>query len=157
MKFFEQFFAVLSSLRNERDHNTLMALVKRKVDIKDHVETEYASFLTPYACSFVLKQLALRHKVAIILESDTECQVSTSEGILKATAESCECRFRASTHLPCRHMFAVMDKKQLPLFAPNTAAYRWTLQHMKEVFDHKVNKINADSFQVCYYICNYMS
>jgi len=60
-----------------------MALVKKKVDIKNPVETEYASFLTTYAYSFVSKQLALKHKVGIILESDAECQVSTSEGILK--------------------------------------------------------------------------
>ena len=104
--------------------------------------------MTPYAYSFVSKQLALKHKVGIILESDNECQVSTSEGILKATAESCECRFRSTTHLPCQHMFAVMDKKQLPLFAPDTVAKRWTLEHMKEVFDHKTDKVNADSYQV---------
>ena len=42
-KFFDQFFAVLSSLQNERDHTTLMALAKRKVDIKDPIELEYAS------------------------------------------------------------------------------------------------------------------
>ena len=74
-KFFDQFFAVLSSLRNERDHTTLMALVKRKVYIKDPVEMEYASFLTPYALGFVSKQLALRHMVRIIQESATGCQV----------------------------------------------------------------------------------
>ena len=54
-KFFDQFFAVLSSLRNKRDHATLMALAKRKVDIKDPVEMEYASLLTPYALAFVSK------------------------------------------------------------------------------------------------------
>ena len=106
-KFFDQFFAVLSSLRNERDHTTLMALAKRKVDIKDPIELEYASLLTPYALGFVSKQLALRHKVGVIQESATNCQVSSSEGILKVTAETCQCTFWNSTHLPCRHMLAV--------------------------------------------------
>ena len=59
-RFFEQFFSVLSSLRNERDHATLMAMVKRRVDLKDPVEIEYASLITPYALGFVSKQLALR-------------------------------------------------------------------------------------------------
>lgn len=131
-----------------------MALVKKKVDVKNPVETEYTSLLTPYAYLFVSKQLALKHKVGIILESDAACQVSTSEGIFKATAESCECRFRATTQWPCRHMFAVMDKKQLPLFAPDTVAKRWTLEHMKEVFDNKTDEVNADSFQVCNYMNN---
>ena len=70
-KFFDQFFAVLSSLRNERDHATLMALAKRKVDIMDPVEMEYAALLTPYALGFVSQQLALRNKVAVIHESAT--------------------------------------------------------------------------------------
>jgi len=51
-------------------------------------------------------------------------------------------------------MFAEMEKKQLPLFVPGTVAKRWTLEHMKEVFDHKTDKVNADSFQVCNYMNN---
>ena len=89
-RFFEEFFAVLSSLRNERDHSTLMAMVKRKVDFKDPVEVEYASLLTLYALGFVSKQLALRHKVGIIHESATDCQVSSSEGIIEVTTETCQ-------------------------------------------------------------------
>ena len=139
-------FLLFCQVRNEHDHSTLLALVKRRVDIKDHVEAEYVSLLTPYDCSSVSKQLALSHKVGIILESDTGYQVSTSEGILKVTAENCKCRLRAMTHLHTRHMFAIMKKKRLPLFAPDTVAYRWTLQHMQEVFDNNVNKVNVNSF-----------
>ena len=110
-KFFEQFFAVLSSLQNERDHATLMALAKRIVDIKDPVEMEYVAVLTPYALGFVSKQLALRNKVTVIHESATSFQVSSSQGILKVTTENCKCTFWNSTHLPCRHMLAVREKK----------------------------------------------
>lgn len=147
-KFFEQFFAVLSSLRNERDHATLMALAKRKVDIKDPVEMEYAAVLTPYALGFVSKQLALRNKVTVIHESVTYFQVSSSQGVLKVTTENCECTFWNSTHLPCRHMLAVREKKHLPLFDGDMVARRWTLDHMKEVYEHKTSKMNPESFQV---------
>ena len=70
-RFFDQFFAVLSTLRNERDHNTLMALVKRNVLLVDSVEKEYSSLLTPYAMRFVTQQLQLRNKVAIVHASGT--------------------------------------------------------------------------------------
>lgn len=70
-RFFDQFFAVLSTLRNERDNNTLMALVKRNVLLTDPVEKDYSSFLTPYAMKFVSQQLQLRKKVAIIHASGT--------------------------------------------------------------------------------------
>ena len=114
-KFFDQFFAVLSSLRNECDHATLMALAKRKVDIRDPVEMEYAALLTPYALGFVSKQLALRNKVAVIHESATSSQVTSSEGVLKVTAGKCECTFW-NIHLPCHHILTIREKKGLPLF-----------------------------------------
>lgn len=88
-----------------------MTLAKRKVDIKDPVEMEYAAVLTPYALGFVSKQLALRNKVTVIHESATSFQVSSSQGVLKVTTENCECTFWNSTHLPCRHMLAVREKK----------------------------------------------
>ena len=46
--FFYQFFAVLSSLCDEHDHDTLMALANRKVDLKNPTEVEHAAILTPY-------------------------------------------------------------------------------------------------------------
>ena len=52
-----------------------------------------------------------------------------------------------STHLPCRHMFAVREKKASS-FISDVVAQRWTLDHMKEVYDHKVNRTNPESFQV---------
>ena len=126
-----------------------MAMVKRRVDLKDPVEIEYASLITPYALGFVSKQLALKQKVGIIHESATDCQVSSSEVILKVTTETCQCTFWTSTHLPCRHMLAVGEKKKhLPLFVGDVVARRWTLDHMKEVYDHKVNRTNPESFQV---------
>lgn len=42
------------------------------------------------------------------------------------------------------HIFAVIDGKQLPQIAPDTVTDRWILQHMGEVFDHKVNRVDAD-------------
>ena len=54
-------------------------------------------------------------------------------------------------HLPCRHVFAVRERKGLPLFIDNIIADRWTLDHMKSTYDQKIHDLHPDSFQVCCY------
>ena len=89
---------------------TLMAMVKKKVDLKDPVEIEYSSVLTSYALSYVCKQLSLRPKVTIVSEHEQGCHITSSEGILKVTVDGCHCAFLNTTKLPsCRHIFAVQE------------------------------------------------
>ena len=106
-KFFNEYFAVLATLRNEHDHATLMALVKWNVTVTDPIEVEHASILTPYTlryyslllffsycdyhyhCRFVSKQLKLKSSIIsisrIIFESENECEVASLARILQAT------------------------------------------------------------------------
>ena len=106
-KFFDQFFAVLTCLRNERDHATIMALVKKRVIVSDNCDDEeYARVLTPYAFKLVCKQKEQRMKVKIA-EDGT---VNSSAGLLLVTAESCQCSFWNTMHLPCKHIFAVREQ-----------------------------------------------
>ena len=94
-KFFDQFFAVLSCLCNERDQESLMA--KKKVILLEDVdEKQYAQLLTPYAFDFLHKQLNLKNKVKL-----TESGVLSSEGTLTVTEDSCQCKFWCTMHLPC--------------------------------------------------------
>ena len=64
---FEHFFAVLACLHNERDHSTLMAMAKNPVLAlpPELPEVKYAEVLTPYATTYVHKQLALCSRVNI--------------------------------------------------------------------------------------------
>ncbi len=80
--FFEQFFAVLSCLRNERDHSTLMALAKKRVSSfpLNSPEEQFSRILTPYATGYVHKQLALRKKVKIDEDDGVKCSVHSSNG-----------------------------------------------------------------------------
>ena len=55
-KFFDHIFVVLATLRNERDHNTIMALVKNPVATLSDVEKSFSDLLTPYAFEYVKKQ-----------------------------------------------------------------------------------------------------
>ena len=62
-KFFDHIFAALSTLRNERDHNTIMALVKNPTAFLNGTEKSFSTLLTPYAFDCVKKQLSLKFKV----------------------------------------------------------------------------------------------
>ena len=70
--FFDQFFAVLACLRNDRDHTTLMAMARKRIIVqpKESSEDKFAELLTPYALNYVEKQMALRKKVTTTEESD---------------------------------------------------------------------------------------
>ena len=148
--FFDQFFAVLACLRNERDHTTLMAMVKKRITVqsKESTEEKFAELLTPYALSYVEKQLALRKKVAGIEDHGENCTVSSSAGTLTVTAESCQCTFWKTMHLPCRHIFAVREKLHLPLFSLTGVSERWKMAYMREVHARKTTSTPGDSFQV---------
>ena len=89
--FFDEFFAVLRCLRNERDHVTLMAMVRKRISTLPHdsPEEQFAQLLTPYALRYVQKQLALRKKVEIVEDNGVSCTVSSSAGCLTVTAECC--------------------------------------------------------------------
>ena len=84
---------------------------QKRVDIKDPVEIEYSAILTPYALQFVLNQLSLKSHVRIIDESENQCLISSSGGVITVTVTSCQCAFWTTTHLPCRHIFAVQEKR----------------------------------------------
>ena len=151
-KFFDQFFAVLSSLRNERNHSTLMAIVKKRVATpKDSAEEQYKQILTLYASKFVSQQLLLRRKVSVAgdPEADIEYTILSSEGTLSVTAQTCPCTFSKTMHLPCRHVFAVREYKQLPLFSMQGLSGRWLMKYLLDVFYQKKQAVTPGSFQVC--------
>lgn len=145
--FFDQFLAVLSCLRNERDHSTLMALAKKRVSAysANSPEEEFANLLTPYAVKYVYKQLALRNKVGVIDDDGVQCTVSSFSGILSVTANTCQCTFWTTMHLPCRHMFAVREKHDLSLYSIDGVSTRWTLSYMRDTFRGKKGTPDSSS------------
>lgn len=76
----------MTSIRTERDHKA----AKKLPFPKDTPEAKYCELLTSHASDFVVKQLSLMEKVKQIQEKD---------GV-----QDCDCIFRQSMKLPCRHM-----------------------------------------------------
>ena len=142
-RFLISFFAVLSVLQNERDHDTIMALVKKPVT-HDLEQDQFVTMLTPYALQLVAKQLGLRKKVKILANQDDTYEVSSSEGCiyiihtctviiiymlgtLLVTCDSCHCSFASTMQLPYHHMFAVRDARQIPLYSEVGGGNRWKM------------------------------
>ena len=98
----------------------LMAMVKKRITTLPHdfIEEQFANLLSLYAFRFVEKQLALWKKVQIFDDGGVRCIVSSSASNLNVTSESCQSTFWSSMHVPCQHMFAVREKRKLPLSIP---------------------------------------
>ena len=145
--FFDQFFAVLACLRNERDHSTLMAMAKKPVLAfpPESPEVKYAEVLTPYATSYVHKQLVLYSRVNIVKDNGVQCEVASSNGQLNVTIDSCQCTFWNSMHLPCRHMFAVRKHRQVSLFSSCGVDARWTRAYMRDKYSSKKEGVPCTS------------
>jgi len=92
--------------------------------------------LTPYALGYVVKQLCLANKVKILGCSGDVYEVNSSEGIIRVTASNCDCTFRKSMQLPCRHIFAVRNHSKTDLYSSDLCATRWTLAYYRS--NHRI-------------------
>ena len=59
-----------------------------------------------------------------------------------------ECKFAVTMQLPCRHMFAVRNKRNVPLHCEDAIAHRWQLTYLRNVFHSKNNTTIHESYHV---------
>lgn len=131
--FVDKFFVILTALRTERDHRAALMFQKVKVCpfASDSSESEYSKLLTSYTSPMVIKQIELAKKVKAINEVDGHYSVETSEGEKRVSLTDCECIFRRSMLLPCRHMFALRSKLGQPLYASDLCDKQWTTAYYR--------------------------
>ena len=138
------------------------------IDLQHPVEKEYSSIVTPYALLFIVRQLSLKDKVVVVAESNNCYQVSSSAGmvlflfgyyftcifigVINVTISHCDYKFRNTTQLPCRHIFAIRERSGLPLFCSDLVAKRWRKDYMKLAFYTKQVTVNEDSFEVTFFL-----
>ena len=74
VQFFHEFFAVLASLRNERNHHFLMTFTRRPIDYVtfDGILKNYADFLTPYSFEFVREQFNKASSLSNMSQTGTD-------------------------------------------------------------------------------------
>ena len=68
-KFFDEFFAVLTILRDERSHSIVMSQIRKPTSLRQSYpnlndeEIKYADYVTPYAFDLIATQILLGKKV----------------------------------------------------------------------------------------------
>ena len=74
LQFFHEFFAVLASLRNERNHHFLMTFTRRPIDYVtfDGILKNYSDFLTPYSFEFVREQFNKASSLSNMSQTGTD-------------------------------------------------------------------------------------
>lgn len=95
------------------------------------VEYLYEQLLTPKYFKNVLMQYSRRKpltltEINIILKS---CWIRCGYAMLNVNTDACECNDYTSTKLPCRHIFAVREHFDLPLFDKDLCPLRCTNQY----------------------------
>ncbi len=132
--FVDRFFIILTALRTERDHKAALVFQRVKVNPfrDDSSENMYSQLLTNYSANFQL-ELAdkLANKLSQITEEGDTYVVKTSEGQKNVTISSCECIFRKSMLLPCRHIFALRSQLGLSTYGAALCNERWTTAYYR--------------------------
>ena len=132
--FVSRFFIILSALRSQCDHKAAISFQKVKVVPfgSGTPVSLYSELLTSYASGYVTKQLGLAQNVKVLSIMADACTVQTKEGIKTVTVSNCDCTFRRSMMLPCRHIFAVCSSLNEPLLFPELCNICWTSAYYYE-------------------------
>ena len=133
-EFAENILIAFNSLRTERDHKTVNMFQKKPVNAFDRQSEEYKyqELLTPYALTYVLKQMSNRVDVELKEEENEEHEqqwyAESTEGKVLVNSSCCTCTFYKSMLLPCRHMFKLREVKNEGLFQTDGISERWKLE-----------------------------
>jgi zinc finger SWIM domain-containing protein 3 len=133
--FFDELLLAIQSLRNARDHRAIVIMQKRAVVpySSDSVEAAYMQVLTPYAFSFVVKQIELCEKVKLPDHAsfNETVEIITSATTVKTSHFSCECSFWTAMNLPCRHIIALRKAAGVSMFDANLIATRCKMDYYR--------------------------
>lgn len=151
--FFDKFLSLIRTLRNERDHRGSVEIQKVSAKSLAHpvnsAESQYDALLTTYAYKYVEDQLKkARRKRETDLTSSNSC---ISEDGIQLSTESCQCSFRKSMGLPCRHIFFSRIVMDMELYDVSLCDRRWTSQYYEENArlskppgnDHTINSVTS--------------
>lgn len=112
------------------------------------VEYLYCQNLTTFAFEKVERQLKFIKSCNDFefIGDDTFLAV-TPEGLIQVSPLNCECLFRKSTQLPCKHIFYCRQLLALPLFDINVCLNRWTRSYLEKILDAFADNENYQSYE----------
>lgn len=136
--FIKHFFALINSVRAGNDVKNSQMLIKNSRNFDEgSPEFSYNNLLTSFAFEKVKNQINLSKdcKDLITIEENKYYLANTSEGLINVSPTSCECMFRKSTMLPCRHIFKCRNFLELPLYDESLCLSRWTKMECENILE----------------------
>ena len=151
-QFFDEFFCVLATLRNERNYKAVMSSIRHPTVLPtDEYARNYQQILTPYAYQMFTRQHSTLHTVKLKTSDVNKCVFESSSGEVVATTISCSCCFAKATGLPCKHIITVRRKSSMNPFDKDLVPARWTKDsytlHMSKRFEGKVDCTTSTGVQ----------
>ena len=143
-QFFDEFFCVLATLRNERNYKAVMASIKHPTALPaEEYVRKYQEILTPYAYQMFVRQHSALHTVKLKSSDSNKYVFESSAGEVMATTATCSCYFGKATGLPCKHIITVRSKSSMNPFDKDLVPARWTKDsytlHLRQRFEGKVD------------------
>lgn len=124
--FFDELMACIASCRIEKDIAAGEVLMRQRVNTNyAYYDMQYYNLLTEYAFDLYHEE-AEKHQRVQFTDIDERIAVFRyGREQLMATANTCDCIFFTSMHLPCKHILAFRSQKEQCLYDPDICSQRW--------------------------------
>lgn len=150
--FFNELITLTTSYNIQRDHVAAENIMRKPLTtaVNTEYDDKYDEYLTQYAFMKYKKESAGSIRAQFSRLSDVEAECTQHNTQIIVTFDRCSCPFFTTTHLPCRHIIALLSIKEQPVFNPNLCANRWKreiAQYVSE-FDYSVSNFTTSQLQV---------
>ncbi|XP_033225059.1 uncharacterized protein LOC117178001 [Belonocnema kinseyi] len=126
--FIDNLFETIYLLNNKKEHSAIHSMQKPLYNKFPEESDEYKfhNLLTAQSAKLVLNEIECSQKETITCMDDGSNYFSkNSYATVRVTTEKCTCQFYVAMLLPCRHIFALRKKLQLPLYSETLILERW--------------------------------
>lgn len=132
LNFARFFFEYMKSQMQETDLKRAIECMRRtnkNCPQQDEFIKKYSELLTAYSFQKLKPQFNSIDKVTMKvknLEAELFETTTSNKVVYDTTSSECNCEFRTSMQLPCRHIFAVRKQLDMTFFCPALCHERWT-------------------------------
>ena len=143
MQFFNEFFSLLKSFRNQRNHSYLMTLHRKSTKLKglDSTLQQNHVYATLYAFAYIKCQWELSRT----LDNVTSAHSTMIYG--------CECTLMKSMELPYKHLFKKRSQEEEKLFHKQFFKDKWPLRYYRTLSSKRFSQVPAPAEMISKVSC----
>lgn len=135
--FFEQLLACVSSMNVEKNHRIIYSSSKRSTGsqaLNSPSALSYHNLLTRFAFDKVYPEMARMGDIHFHAQTEEAGMTAVNNKLKTTHVDKCYCSFYSIMSLPCRHIFAFRQIKELDLFDQTLCKDRWHKKHSMVLF-----------------------